>query len=108
MLSIKKFVLYKFLAVVLAALCAAGCKEKMKREERHDPYQTAREQMVRVQLEARDITDERVLAAFRKVPRHAFVPDYYQTGAYGDFPLPIGEDQTISHPYMGALMTQLL
>ncbi|MEA3310805.1 MAG: protein-L-isoaspartate(D-aspartate) O-methyltransferase [candidate division WOR-3 bacterium] len=80
----------------------------MKREERPDPYQAARERMVANQLEARDITDERVLAAFRKVPRHAFVPDSCQTSAYGDFPLPIGEGQTISQPYMVAIMTQLL
>jgi protein-L-isoaspartate(D-aspartate) O-methyltransferase len=108
MLSVKKFALYRFLAVVLAALCAAGCKGKMKQEERHDPYEAARERMVANQLQARDITDERVLAAFRKVPRHAFVPDSYQTSAYGDFPLPIGEGQTISQPYMVAIMTQLL
>ena len=108
MLSISKFVPYKFLAVVLAALCAAGCKGKMKREERPDPYRAARERMVANQLQARDITDERVLAAFRKVPRHAFVPAEYQNSAYGDFPLPIGEGQTISQPYMVALMTQLL
>ncbi len=108
MLSIKKFVPYKFLAVVLAALCAAGCKGKMKGEERPDPYRAARERMVRVQLESRDITDGRVLAAFRKVPRHAFVTAEYQNSAYGDFPLPIGEGQTISQPYMVAIMTQLL
>lgn len=109
MLSIPKFVPYKFLAVVLAALCAVGCKDRMKKEKQaSDPYQSARERMVRVQLETRDITDERVLAAFRKVPRHAFVPIEYQNSAYGDFPLPIGKDQTISQPYMVALMTQLL
>jgi len=108
MLSIKKFVPYKFLAVVLAALCVTGCKGKMKGKERPDPYRAARERMVRVQLESRNITDGRVLAAFRKVPRHAFVTAEYQNSAYGDFPLPIGEDQTISQPYMVAIMTQLL
>ncbi|MBA7612862.1 Protein-L-isoaspartate O-methyltransferase [subsurface metagenome] len=116
MLSARKSRAYVFVWTVGLAVCVmgvtgvtgTGCGGKMKQEERPDPYQTAREQMVRVQLEARDITDERVLTAFRKVPRHAFVPDSYQTGAYGDFPLPIGENQTISQPYMVAIMTQLL
>lgn len=85
-----------------------GCGGKVKQKEPVDPYTAARERMVATQLATRDITDERVLEAFRKVPRHVFVPDSYRTGAYGDYPLPIGEDQTISQPYMVAIMTQLL
>jgi len=67
----------------------------------------AREAMVRAQLEARDIRDARVLAAMRRVPRHAFVPETLRDFAYDDHPLPIGHGQTISQPYIVALMTQL-
>ncbi|HEU5319292.1 MAG TPA: protein-L-isoaspartate(D-aspartate) O-methyltransferase [Methylomirabilota bacterium] len=67
-----------------------------------------RERMVDEQLVRRGITDERVLAALRRVPRHRFVQEALQERAYGDHPLPIGEDQTISQPYIVALMTALL
>lgn len=73
-----------------------------------DPYAGAREQMVRSQLEARGIRDPRVLAAMRKVPRHLFVEEALIGQAYGDYPLPIGEQQTISQPYIVALMTEAL
>ncbi len=63
-------------------------------------------EMVRRQLAARDITDRRVLAAMASVPRAAFVPDHLQDQAYADTPLPVGYDQTISQPYIVALMTQ--
>ena len=71
-------------------------------------YERQREEMVRNQLEARGITDPQVLAAFRKVPRHRFVSEALRDQAYGDFPLPIGEQQTISQPYIVAEMTQAL
>ena len=64
--------------------------------------------MVTTQLEARDITDKRVLEAMRTVQRHRFVGKDLQAYAYIDSPLPIGEEQTISQPYIVALMTQLL
>jgi protein-L-isoaspartate(D-aspartate) O-methyltransferase len=67
-----------------------------------------RERMVDEQLVRRGITDPRVLAAMRKVPRHRFVEEALQDRAYGDHPLPIGEGQTISQPYMVGAMTQLL
>lgn len=67
-----------------------------------------REQMVVEQLEKRDIVAPRVLAAMRKVPRHLFVPPDMQHLAYRDGPLPIGRQQTISQPYIVALMTQSL
>ncbi len=67
-----------------------------------------RERMVKEQLSARDVTDERVLQAMLAVPRHLFVPRDVQHLAYADAPLPIGEKQTISQPYIVALMTQLL
>jgi len=71
-------------------------------------YERQRDEMVRTQLETRGITDTRVLAAFRKVPRHLFVSEALRDQAYGDFPLPIGEQQTISQPYIVAEMTQAL
>jgi protein-L-isoaspartate(D-aspartate) O-methyltransferase len=72
-------------------------------------YDELRKNMVEQQLIARtDIIDKKVLEAFFKVPRHKFVSDKDQTSAYSDFPLPIGSGQTISQPYMVALMTQCL
>ncbi|MBI4636275.1 MAG: protein-L-isoaspartate(D-aspartate) O-methyltransferase [Candidatus Rokubacteria bacterium] len=64
--------------------------------------------MVDEQLARRGIVDERVLAAMRRVPRHLFVQEALRERAYGDHPLPIGEEQTISQPYIVALMTSLL
>ncbi len=64
--------------------------------------------MVEEQLEARGIKDERVLEAMRRVPRHLFVEQTFWDRAYGDHALPIGERQTISQPYMVALMTEAL
>ena len=71
-------------------------------------YTQARERMVQDQLAARGITDTRVLAVMRRVPRHAFVEEYLRDQAYEDYPLPIGENQTISQPYMIAIMAQVL
>lgn len=67
-----------------------------------------RELMVEEQLIPRGIVDQKVLAAMRKIPRHVFVPTVSLENAYGDYPLPVGEGQTISQPYMVALMTQCL
>jgi protein-L-isoaspartate(D-aspartate) O-methyltransferase len=64
--------------------------------------------MVDEQLARRGITDERVLAAMRRVPRHRFVQEALRERAYGDHPLPIGEEQTISQPYIVGLMSSLL
>jgi len=64
--------------------------------------------MVRTQIEARGVRDERVLAALREVPRHRFVPEDLAHAAYEDGPLPIGHGQTISQPYIVAVMTELL
>ena len=73
----------------------------------HD-YRLARERMVRTQLVTRGITDQRVLDAIMKVPRHLFVEEALRGEAYNDHPLPIGHKQTISQPYIVALMTQAL
>ena len=64
--------------------------------------------MVEEQLIARGVTDPRVLAVMRRLPRHRFVQEALQERAYGDHPLPIGEEQTISQPYIVGLMTSLL
>ena len=72
-----------------------------------DQMRIARQQMVEQQLRSRDIVDERVLEAMQAVPRHWFVAPNQQHVAYKDGALPIGYDQTISQPYIVALMTQL-
>ena len=71
-------------------------------------FDAMRERMVREQLIPRGISDKRVLEAFQKVPRDKFVEEKYLESAYSDFPMPIGYGQTISQPYMVALMTELL
>jgi protein-L-isoaspartate(D-aspartate) O-methyltransferase len=71
-------------------------------------YDEAREKMVKTQIEAREIEDAPVLSAMRKVPRHLFVPPEERSRSYEDHPLPIGYGQTISQPYIVALMTELL
>ena len=71
-------------------------------------YDQLRHDMVESQLAGRDISQKAVLEAMRKVPRHLFVPGEYRQWAYSDQPLPIGEGQTISQPYIVAYMTQEL
>ncbi len=71
-------------------------------------FNEKREEMVRTQLIRRGISSEKVLNAFMTVPRHSFVPDEYLRFAYSDQPLPIGEGQTISQPYIVAYMTEVL
>jgi len=87
------------LAAVLAIATAATAADR---------WEAARHRMVEQQIRQRGITAPRVLAAMEKVPRHLFVPVPQRPGAYGDTPLPIGEKQTISQPYMVARMTELL
>jgi protein-L-isoaspartate(D-aspartate) O-methyltransferase len=72
-----------------------------------DLYYHQRQKMVQIQLAGRDITDVKVLDAMAKVPRHWFVPEKYRKDSYYDGPLSIGLDQTISQPYIVALMTQM-
>ena len=73
-----------------------------------DGFAVQRAKMIREQLLSRGIKDEKVLAAFRNVERHRFVLPGYVKAAYGDFPLPIEEGQTISQPYIVAFMTEIL
>ena len=71
-------------------------------------FKHQRERMVKEQIGARGISDVKVLDAMRRVPRHLFVSEALMDQAYGDYPLPIGEQQTISQPYIVAEMTQAL
>src|SRR5947209_11310976 len=71
-------------------------------------YATLRQRMVQEHLRARGITDQRVLEAMERVPRHEFAPERYRDQAYEDHPLPIGEGQTISQPYIVAVMLDAL
>jgi protein-L-isoaspartate(D-aspartate) O-methyltransferase len=80
----------------------------MYERQSKDKFSAARERMLRWDLKGRDITDPRVLAVMAEVPREEFIPQSYRSQAYGDGPLPIGMDQTISQPYIVALMTQEL
>ncbi len=92
------------LVVALAGLCLAGPGAAAEQAA----FSRQREWMVERQLQARDITEPAVLRAMRTVLRHEFVPPAYLREAYADRPLPIEEGQTISQPYIVALMTQLL
>ena len=99
------------LILALSALLGLfSCKENGMRKDKssEEIYSVKREKMVAEQIEIRGVHDKLVLEAMRKVPRHLFVPPAYIDLAYTDGPLPIGEDQTISQPYIVALMTELL
>lgn len=80
----------------------------MNTSQNTDKYAVQRLNMIQHQLVSRGIYDERVLKAMSEVPRHLFVQELYRHAAYEDCPLPIGEGQTISQPYMVAIMTQCL
>lgn len=73
-----------------------------------DRFASAREKMVKEQIERRGVTDPGTLRAMRKVPRHLFVPKQYMNEAYDDNPLPIGYSQTISQPFIVAYMTEIV
>jgi protein-L-isoaspartate(D-aspartate) O-methyltransferase len=90
-----------FIVLVFVAGCGStsGSKGLFSEERAH---------MVARQIKSRGIKDERVLDAISKVPRHEFVPFHLKSIAYTDSPLPIGEGQTISQPYIVALMTELV
>jgi len=99
------------IAVVGAAAWGGACMGARSDHGRHDnddAWAGRRAGMVVSQLETRDIHDPAVLEAMRTVPRHLFVPASFRDTAYEDSPLPIGDGQTISQPYIVALMTQLL
>jgi protein-L-isoaspartate(D-aspartate) O-methyltransferase len=93
---------------LLAAATALAVGTLLGRALCADDRRAEREAMVAEQIAGRDVADPRVLDAMRRVPRHRFVPPPWRMGAYADQPLPIGEDQTISQPYVVAKMTELV
>ena len=120
MLSIKflmKHLSLPFWSLVLIFILVACTKIPVQTEEpsqsefsesAQDNFEWKRLEMVEDTIKTRDVTDENVLEAMRKVPRHLFVPSDYIDMAYNDHPLPIGYGQTISQPYIVAWMTELL
>jgi protein-L-isoaspartate(D-aspartate) O-methyltransferase len=118
--SPKRLILWTALAVVAILGLWAGYVVLSRPRGRQEALPTAiatrqrsdrpeeRMKMVDVQIRGRGITDQDVLTAMETVPRHEFVPEEYQAQAYTDRPLPIGYGQTISQPYIVALMTELL
>jgi len=93
------------LAAIAAVVLSAALHGALATD---DPYLQKRAAMVRDQIEREGVSDPRVLAAMRDVPRHLFVPPEYRARAYDPYPLPIGEGQTISQPYIVGFMTQIL
>jgi protein-L-isoaspartate(D-aspartate) O-methyltransferase len=93
--------------VALAGFWSVGCGGSGKADD-GARWIRERDDMVRTQIAARGVRDERVLDAMRSVPRHLFVPPELRAEAYADHPLPIGEGQTISQPYIVGLMSELL
>lgn len=91
-----------------SALQTAGAALAPHPVQSADEHGAARRRMIERDLRGRGITDARVLAAMESVPRHLFVPENLRAAAYDDRPLPIGEQQTISQPYIVAFMTELL
>ncbi|MFQ5738379.1 MAG: protein-L-isoaspartate(D-aspartate) O-methyltransferase [Acidobacteriota bacterium] len=96
--------LFGFLLLFLLA-CSLPGRGQIEPSEKG--FEKARRQMVSQQLQTRNIRNPRVLEAMGQVPRHLFVPESQRSLAYDDHPLPIGEGQTISQPYIVALMTQV-
>ncbi|MGA7105666.1 MAG: protein-L-isoaspartate(D-aspartate) O-methyltransferase [Candidatus Deferrimicrobiaceae bacterium] len=94
--------------LAIAFLTGSLCVGAALGARQADPYLEKRLAMVRDQIESEGISDPRVLGAMREVPRHLFVPPEYRPMAYEPRPLPIGEGQTISQPYVVAFMTQIL
>jgi protein-L-isoaspartate(D-aspartate) O-methyltransferase len=87
--------------LLISAFCCSSSQDQSSK------FVQKRMEMVQWQIEARGVRDQAVLAAMRKVERHRFVPKNYEPYAYDDYPLPIGEGQTISQPYIVALMTEI-
>lgn len=93
------------LFLALLAVSLSGLASQVKQDKTEAFFQKKREEMVRNQVRSRGLKEERLLQALLAVPRHLFVPEQYRREAYEDYPLPIGEGQTISQPYIVALMT---
>jgi protein-L-isoaspartate(D-aspartate) O-methyltransferase len=98
-MKVKSLIIFSFLHIIIA---------NSQTLAQVDPFKEARARMVKHDLKGRDISDEKVLAVMSKVKRHLFVIKDLWNVAYNDYPLSIGEGQTISQPYIVALMTQYL
>ena len=98
----------KYLVLLTALLITAMCAKEKKVAMTEDEFTRLRLAMVEQQIKARGVKDARVLEAMRRVPRHRFSPGGIAVDAYQDEPLPIGEGQTISQPYIVAFMTEQL
>ena len=94
----KPLLVFSLLCVPYLYLCQMSYCSSLKGDSEH--YKHLRYKMVEEQIATRGIDDENVLQAMRDVPRHLFVPKRKRSSAYGDFPLPIGYGQTISHPIL--------
>ena len=95
------------LSLLLPLLLAGSLPLTAAEPDKEAEFARARREMVERQLRARRIGDPKVLEAMSRVPRHLFVPEQHRNSAYHDGPLPIGEGQTISQPYIVALMSEL-
>lgn len=114
----KRYLLYKYkkvfcwliitLALIVITKESVFAQEPVTRTFPTLDFKNLRETMVKYQIEQRGIKDRRVLEVMRRVERHRFVPRQIQHLAYEDMPLPIGEGQTISQPYIVAIMTEVL
>ena len=109
MLKNLEFIAFLLFIGILFTSCQKAPKgDKMKESSDDEVFAHRREQMVVAQIESRGIKNPLILQAMKKVPRHLFVAADLQDVAYTDGPLPIGHEQTISQPYIVALMTELL
>jgi protein-L-isoaspartate(D-aspartate) O-methyltransferase len=98
----------KWLAIISFMMMTICSTDIESQENQDDGYALLRRDMVRRQIVARGISDKNVIRAMSNVQRHLYVPDEYKRSAYADHPLPIGEGQTISQPYIVAFMTEVL
>ncbi|HDH49863.1 MAG TPA: protein-L-isoaspartate(D-aspartate) O-methyltransferase [Nitrospirae bacterium] len=103
-----KVIFCAFLLAVFLPGCNTNHQQQQSKEPASPSYLSERKQMVQQQIMDRGIRDKKIIDAFLKVKRHEFVPKRYIDNAYEDRPLPIGEGQTISQPYIVAYMTQVL
>jgi len=107
----KKIILFLIIILIVFILTINSAKNNIEDsniDTEIDKYSQLRKNMVSQQLKIRDINNEKVLNVMGKIERHKFVPDLLKNNAYDDNPLPIGYGQTISQPYIVALMTQSL
>jgi len=95
----------RFIYFFILTFMTTSCLSQTQQSKESDDL---RIKMVENQIVARGVKDERVIKAMKKIERHLFVPPGYQSQAYNDYPLPIGDGQTISQPYIVALMTEML